>query len=198
MGELASALAKAQGAMHTVAKKKVGKIKGESARGAYEYSYNYADLSEVVETIQPSLTENGLSVTQHIEGIDQQVLTTILLHSSGQFMESSMRLFLKGSDSQSQGSAVTYARRYAYCAVLGVVADADDDGAAAVEAPTTRSTGVQPGSQAAKAGNPASDAQWKFLAKLTKQTVEETRAQYGEMNAAACSTLIDSLKETAA
>lgn len=62
----------------------------------------------------------------------------------------------------------------------------------------TRSTGMQPGSQAAKGPRPVTDGQWKFLAKLLNQDIEATKAQYPDLDCAACSTLIDSLKEKAA
>jgi hypothetical protein len=39
-----------------------------------------------------------------------------------------MQLLLSKNDAQGQGSAITYARRYALCAVLNLVADDDDDG----------------------------------------------------------------------
>lgn len=105
----------------------------------------YADLSTVVQTVTPIIAEHGLSVTQlpDYDG-DRDLLTTRLLHESGQWIEASMRLLPIKSDPQAQGSAITYARRYAYCAVLGIVADEDDDGQAASRpAPTTASPAAQ-------------------------------------------------------
>ena len=192
IGELAAALAKAQGSMQSIKKGSNNPFFGSA----------YADLADVVEAVKPHLSENGLAVTQWPETVDgKQVLTTMLLHSSGQFLMASLELAVQKNDMQAVGSAITYGRRYTYQGATGAVADADDDGNAAsgtTHENVTRSSGVQPGSQAAKSGNPASDAQWKFLAKLTKQSVEAAQAQYGPMNASACSTLIDSLKEVAA
>lgn len=164
------------------------------------FKSNYADLADIKSVVDPLLAKNGLSVVQHPEGThEDQVLTTRLMHESGEWQESSMPLYIPKNDAQSQGSAQTYARRYALSAIVGVATEDDDGQAAADSGPVKRSTGTQPGSQAAKASekNPATDAQWKYLAKLTDQTVESCRAQYGDMNAAACSTLIDSLKEAA-
>jgi hypothetical protein len=63
-----------------------------------------------------------------------QVLQTILAHSSGQWVESRMRLIPPKNDVQSMGSYITYLRRYMYSAIVGVVAaDEDDDGERTME-----------------------------------------------------------------
>jgi hypothetical protein len=103
-------------------------------------SYSYADLADTVEVAKPVLLQHGLSVSQMPglqDGVD--VLTTRLLHKSGQWLEDSMRLFLAAEDPRSHGSAITYARRYAYASIIGIVADVDDDVPAASSAP--RATG---------------------------------------------------------
>jgi hypothetical protein len=93
------------------------------------FKSKYAGLPAVVEAASPVLSKHGLSVTQFLgfDGTDD-LLTTWLLHSSGQFIADTMRLHLPKRDSQGQGSATTYARRYSYMAALGLVADDDDDG----------------------------------------------------------------------
>ena len=98
-------------------------------RSGGEYSYVYADLGDTVEAAKPLLAEFGLAVTQSPgwkQGHD--VLTTRVVHKSGQWIEDTMRLFLAQETSQVHGSAITYARRYSFCAMLGIVADTDDDG----------------------------------------------------------------------
>jgi hypothetical protein len=159
LNELAKALAVAQGEFPKIVATETGKVQGEGKKGAYEYTYKYADLAGVVETVQPILSKHGLSVAQFISVTEggNDTLTTWLMHESGQFITSSMRLYLKKDDSQGQGSAVTYARRYSYCAALGLVVDEDDDGNAASNGrSTTRSedkpkrSGVAP----AKKANP--------------------------------------------
>jgi hypothetical protein len=129
LGELAAALSKAQGELPVIVKTEEGTIKGEGKRGSYEYKYQYADLASVVRTTAPILTKHGLSVSQHpsVTADGMPSLVTFLLHSSGEFISSEMVLLLTKTDAQGQGSAITYARRYAYCAVLGLVTD-DDDG----------------------------------------------------------------------
>lgn len=109
----------------------------------------YASLAKVVETATPVLSGHGLSVSQHL-GWDggADTLTTWLLHSSGQWINDTMRLHLPKNDAQGHGSATSYAKRYAYMAVLGLVAEEDDDGNAA-SSPPARAT-AQPASSNAE------------------------------------------------
>lgn len=93
------------------------------------YKSSYAPLSEVMESIQPLLATHSLAISQfmtHLNG--DSALRTLLVHSSGQYIEDTSPLLLTKKDAQSQGSAVTYARRYGIMSVLGIVADEDDDG----------------------------------------------------------------------
>src|ERR1035437_2792764 len=119
LAELASALSKAQGEFPASPKTETNPF----------FKSKYAGLPQVVEAATPILSKHGLSVSQHL-GCDEQgdTLTTYLLHNSGEFIANTMRLHLTKDDAQGQGSATTYARRYAYMAVLGLVADVDDDG----------------------------------------------------------------------
>lgn len=96
------------------------------------FKSKYAALPDVVAVASPILTECGLCVSQHL-GHDEQgdTLTTIVGHKSGQFMGDTMHLRPVKDDPQAQGSATSYGRRYSYMAVLGLVADEDDDGNAA-------------------------------------------------------------------
>ena len=99
------------------------------------FKSKYADLATVILHTQPILAKHGLAVSQHPTVVDgESALTTYLLHSSGQQLASTMQLCAAKNDPQGQGAAITYARRFAYMAVLGLVADADDDGNAATRA----------------------------------------------------------------
>jgi ERF superfamily len=122
LNELGAALSKAQGEFGSVPKNSNNPF----------FKSSYADLATVVQTAAPIITKQGLSVSQ-FPGYDGEgdTLTTLLLHSSGQYIAQTMRLHLTKTDAQGQGSAMTYARRYSYMAVLGLVADIDDDGNAA-------------------------------------------------------------------
>jgi hypothetical protein len=95
-----------------------------------KFKNHYADLSVVIETVRPALSQVGLSFTQLIE---PGVLITCLMHDSGQCLTSHYALPTL-QDSQAMGSAITYARRYSLCAILGIAAEDDEDGARAVEA----------------------------------------------------------------
>jgi hypothetical protein len=121
INELAAALAKAQSEMSTAT---------TSSDNPY-FKTKYADLTAIVNASRPALTKNGLAVVQQIVLSDDgsQVLSTVMTHSSGQWIESRMRIIPPKNDVQSIGSYITYLRRYSYAALVGVVAaDEDDDG----------------------------------------------------------------------
>lgn len=91
----------------------------------------YADLPSILEAVNPALREHGLVCVQRGKVHDgQQILVTELLHDSGQTLASDM-LMPTQSDPQKMGSALTYFRRYALLALLGIAPDDDDDGNAA-------------------------------------------------------------------
>lgn len=116
----------------------------ESAKHATLDSVNphfrskYASLGSVIDAIKPSLADNGLAlvmapvVTAGAAGVDW-----MLTHKSGQWISGSTMLPLSAETPQAAGSAITYARRYTYSALLGIAADDDDDGNAG-SAPATK------------------------------------------------------------
>lgn len=97
----------------------------------------YATLDSLIDAVSPALAKHGLSFSQLITRIDDNVdgLTTMLLHSSGQWFSSTAAIVVESNGriigAQAQGSAITYARRYGLAAALGIAPDEDDDGAAA-------------------------------------------------------------------
>lgn len=97
------------------------------------FKSQFADLNSVWESCRDLLTKNGLSVIQgNSVGMDNTVIVeTILAHSSGEWIQSELCLPLSKSDPQGVGSAITYGRRYGLAAIVGIVADVDDDGNAA-------------------------------------------------------------------
>ncbi len=141
--ELAAALAAAQAELPVVAKRHVARV---PTRSGGEYTYKYADLEDVVSASRPVLAKHGLAVMQmtgFAEGHD--TLTTRVMHRSGQWAESTMRLLLATESPQAQGSALTYARRYAWCAALGIVAEEDDDAQVAETVAASMPKGRAPG-----------------------------------------------------
>lgn len=97
----------------------------------------FVTLDHLLAEVLPVLNRNGLGLAQFPTANDlgQPTLTTIIYHESGDTLSHSMPLFLSKQDPQGQGSAITYARRYAVAAALGISDEKDDD------AEATRSTG---------------------------------------------------------
>lgn len=123
LGELAMALAKAQATIEGAKEDAVNPF----------FKSKYADLASVWNACKKSLTSNGLSIVQTVEnGGDRAYLVTMLLHTSGQWIRSLMPIMVTKQDPQSFGSAITYCRRYALAAMVGVC-PADDDAEAAMQ-----------------------------------------------------------------
>ena len=115
--KLAEALAKAQSEMEGAKKESTNPF----------FKSNYAALHAVIKSSFPYLSKNGLSVTQGNEMIMGAVcVTTTLMHSSGQWIRSKVKLPLAKKDAQGVGSAITYGRRYGLSAIVGI-AQYDDD-----------------------------------------------------------------------
>ncbi len=92
------------------------------------YKSRYATLDTIWETIRKPLSENGLSVAQTMDIENgKDVLNTTLYHTSGEWISGMQSVNPVKDDPQSLGSAISYARRYSLSALLGVVADEDDD-----------------------------------------------------------------------
>jgi hypothetical protein len=111
--------------------REVGKISKDSVNP--HFKNRYASLSNILEAIQEPLTKSGLSVVQFPEG--QNVLTTRLIHVSGEWLEASYEMKPVKDDPQGRGSAMTYQRRYALGAILALNIDDDDDANAASTPP---------------------------------------------------------------
>lgn len=96
------------------------------------YKSRYADLATCLQTAKKVMAENGLSLSQHctFDGNFVQCVT-VLGHTSGQMMASTLAVPVVKKDPQGIGSSITYARRYALSAVIGL-AQADDDAEGAV------------------------------------------------------------------
>lgn len=159
IGELAKALAAAQGEMTAAAKDATNP----------HFKSRYATLASVWDAIRGPLSRNGLSVSQVLETPDASpgvIVRTMLLHSSGQWIAS--RYVMPIPDKltpQAVGSAITYARRYALSAIVGIAPDDDDDGNAASVTPA-RQEAPKP---APKAEPPVKGAMAVELRELLKE-----------------------------
>lgn len=125
MENLAKALAKAQAEFTTVP---------QSGFNPH-FKNKFSTFQDHVNAARPILAKHGLSISQmpNLLGESERfVLTTILMHESGESIASNQPIFAMKQDAQSMGSAITYAKRYAYGAVLGMASgDFEDDGNAA-------------------------------------------------------------------
>ena len=90
------------------------------------FNSKYATLSNILDAIKVPLEESGLIFSQFPDG--QNGLSTIIIHAdSGEFIESCYDMVPAKNDPQGRGSAITYQRRYALAAILGLNIDDDDD-----------------------------------------------------------------------
>ena len=90
----------------------------------------FVSLDHLIAETRPVLNRHGLSIQQFpgISDLGQPTLVTVFRHVSGERLEYAAPLYLSASTMQGLGAALTYARRYAWAAALGVASDDDDDG----------------------------------------------------------------------
>jgi hypothetical protein len=125
VGELAKALAAAQAELEPAKRDATNP----------HFRSKYADLSACWDAVRAPLARHGLAVSQ-LPSLDGDVvrLTTMLLHTSGEFIGSDAAVRIAKHDAPSVGSALTYLRRYSLSAIVGLSTE-DDDGAHAMVAP---------------------------------------------------------------
>ena len=123
INEIATAMAKAQAALKSAAK--------DATNPAY--NSKYADLTAVWGACRGPLTDNGIAVWQDVTMAEGNILVrTRLAHSSGQWVElGPLPIPLGKISAHGVGSAISYGKRYALAAAVGIVAEDDDDGNAA-------------------------------------------------------------------
>lgn len=133
---------------------------------AGSYSYAYADLADVLNAVRPVLKAHGLAVLQNARTEDSGIgVSTIIVHVSGEQLEFGPLVLPYGGSPQAAGSAITYARRYALLAALGLACD-DDDGAAAQAAAHTRREHPQPPCNGGHADRGAGDSEPGYVRDL--------------------------------
>jgi hypothetical protein len=133
LGPLAAALSKAQAAFPAILR--------EKEVDSRAYTFKYAPLDAVLAAVREPLSQNGLAIAQILDGDD---LVTLLLHEGGGRLEGRAPLPYKNGDTiQALGSAITYMRRYALQAILGIAAEEDDDGDRASKAGSKTAKSVE-------------------------------------------------------
>jgi len=120
IGKLAGALAKAQSQMTMVEGKSTNPF----------FNSKYASLAAVLEVAMPALNANEVALVQgnRWDSSDNGFyITSMLMHSSGEWIKSEIRMPISKKDAHGIGAATTYGRRYLLSSMVGV-AQADDDG----------------------------------------------------------------------
>jgi len=132
MKEISKALLEAQ--------KEMGNALKDSKNPFFKSSY--ADLNAIREACMPSLNKHGIVVLQPTAFIDgKNFIKTILLHESGESIESLTEIvYSKQNDAQSQGSGITYARRYGLQSFVNVGAEDDDGNSASKQTPVIKTS----------------------------------------------------------
>ena len=166
MKNIATALVKAQIEMNNAKKGSSNSF----------FKSKYADLNSVREAVLPALNAHGISVLQPLVSIDgKNYVQTVFLHESGEKLESLTEIiYSKQNDAQSQGSGITYARRYGLQSMACVGADDDDGHKASVQGKATPN--MQKQSEPAQWLTVGSTAFGK-IAKLLEEGTEVSLAQ---------------------
>jgi hypothetical protein len=162
--KLFAALAAAQGEITNAEKSAMNPAFAKDKNDKNDPGRPYATLADCWNACRGPLSKNGLAILQPpcVDG-REAVVMTVLGHSSGQWMRCALAL-PTDSNPQRIGSAITYARRYGLCALVGIAPDADDDGEAATRAAEkTNEDRASRQSQRDKL-----DAAWKKFSQLVK------------------------------
>lgn len=121
----------------TAAQKEFATAKKDSTNP--HFKSKYADLGSVWDAVSGPLAKHDLCLTQGVESQDKDGLnlaTTLYHGPSGEWLGNLVCIPVASHTAQAVGSALTYGRRYGMAALLGIVADEDDDGNAASAKPT--------------------------------------------------------------
>ena len=164
IAELLAALAEVQSELPTMPK------------STQAYGYKYTDLDTITQTIKPILSKHGIGYMQSVGGLTENALTltTRIFNKKGAYIEDTAALptitSTKNNAAQTLGMSITYMRRYALCAMLGITSDEDVD--ANINGTTQGSVKPTPPKQEARQKQPAKLA---FEPKGGETTPEEKK-----------------------
>jgi len=136
IGAIAPALIKAQSQMQGISK--------EGKNPAFKSKY--VTLDSILDTLRPILTSNGLMLTQGSQQPETMQAVTVescIIHTSGEWISTTVTIPVTKPDAHGLGSALTYGRRYSVSALLAISADEDDDANGAVTAQVDYRRGPQ-------------------------------------------------------
>lgn len=170
INELATSLSLAQ-----------GQFKPAQKTGTNPHLGNrYATLDDIIEAVRRPLSEQSLAFVQMLDSDERgPVLTTLLLHQSGQWISAripidSLEPNRGTNDMQAFGATLTYLKRYALAAMLGVSSDEDTDGEGAKTSRRTTERKQRPKAQAASDGRPYDPS---TLQAIITKGIEDKRAR---------------------
>jgi len=136
IGAIAPSLIKAQSQMQGISK--------EGKNPAFKSKY--VTLDSILDTLRPILTSNGLMLTQGSQQPETMQTVTVesrIIHTSGEWISTTVTIPVTKPDAHGLGSALTYGRRYSVSALLAISADEDDDANGAVTAQVDYRRGPQ-------------------------------------------------------
>ena len=201
---LAAALAKAQAELINPEKSLVATIRPDGS-GQAERSFRYAPLSSGLDNVRKTLGQYEIAAVQ-TTAIDNEAglirLTTILAHSSGEWMSSDWPVcpVSETAAPHRMGAALTYARRYALFTLVGIAGE-DDLDAPDLTAPTSQKVGPeQPaarGNGRLNGGRRSSTPQRPFHRRASAASPSVKPILAAEASAALCRQLLTELAETA-
>ena len=192
IGKLAAAIVAAAAELEDIKREASANIPTKSGGS---YSYKYATLPGILQAVRPILQKHDLAVLQNAsEGGNASVdISTMIVHSSGEYLVLDALPMPMGNTAQETGSAITYGRRYQLLAALGLAADDDDDGAtAAPRQPYQRREGAQ---SAHGVGEPISDKQKNMIRAISRALGKVPPVEMDNMTRGQASAYIDQLKE---
>ena len=167
IGKLAAALAKAQGEIEAAKKDSTNP----------HFRSKYADLASVRDAIQAALSKHGIAYIQFPEGGPDTVTITTVLACGDEWMRASYEMRPVKADPQGMGSAITYARRYALAAAVGVAPEDDDGNEASGKRPETNGkTVVKPTLAPSPADKKATEIEAAFRAAKTVAKLDKLAA----------------------
>ena len=108
------------------------------------YKSKYADINDVIKTIKEVLNNNGIAFLQPIAvkdvaGEKVNLVETMLLHTSGEYLIGEIEVILKDKDPQKMGMSVTYSRRFGLQSMVGLPSEDDDGNTASGKEDKTKS-----------------------------------------------------------
>jgi hypothetical protein len=170
---LSAAFVKALGEMQDI-------VKTQTAN-AGQYAYSYATLADAFGMARPILAANDLAISQTAEAThDEVIIWTTVLHSSGQYITHAPIRLPAGKTAQNTGSALSYGKRYALMAILGLATE-DDDGANASprgERPRPQARAPKPTKQPAVARTDEETEIRNMLASIPSQAAARIRGEF--------------------